>query len=178
MIETLIRRRVAFNGKAIDLAVDTVRLPNGKPATREFLLHPGAAAVLAFLDPRTVVLVRQYRHPVGEITYEIPAGKLSAGERPLACLRRELKEETGYSARTIRPLMDYWPTPAFSNEVIHIFWAAGLTPGRMRPDDDEFIAAEAVPFKRLLGWIRDGKIKDSKTALAALAYARFRRSRQ
>lgn len=173
MIEKLIRRKTVFAGRAVGFRVDTVRLPNGRPALREYMDHPGAAAVLPFLDRRTVVLVRQYRHPVGELTWEIPAGKLDGKESPLACLRRELKEETGFTARAIRPLIDFWPTPAFSNELIRIYRAEGLTAGVAAPDADEFIAAEAVPYRKVLGWVRQGKIRDSKTVIAVLAFDRF-----
>lgn len=173
MFEKRLSRKVIYRGRAVDFAVDTVRLPNGRKAQREYLDHPGAAAVLPFLDPRTVVMVRQYRHPVREVTYEIPAGKLSRGEDPLACLRRELREETGYAARSIRPLIEYWPTPAFSNERIRIYQATRLVPGRAAPDEDECIAAEALPFSTVLRWVRAGRIRDSKTIIAVLAYDRF-----
>src|SRR5579885_1966700 len=103
----------------VDFVVDTVRLPNGKKADREFMDHPGAVGVAPFLDRQTIVMVRQYRHPVGEVTLELPAGKLDAGESALACVRRELHEETGYSAKKLFHFLDYWPTPAFANEVLH-----------------------------------------------------------
>ena len=173
MIEKKLSKKVVYRGQAVDFAVDTVRLPNGKRAVREYVDHPGAVAVLPFLDPKTVVLVRQYRHPVREITYEIPAGKLDGNESPLVCLRRELREETGFTARSIHRLVDYWPTPAFSNEVIRIYRASGLVRGTASPDEDEFIAAVDVPFKTVLRWIREGRIKDSKTIIAALSYDRY-----
>jgi len=169
VVEKLLSKRVIFRGRAVDFAVDSVRLPNGKRATREYLDHPGAVAVVPFLDPKTVVMVRQYRHPVRETTWEIPAGKLASGESPLTCLRRELREETGYTARTLRPLIEFWPTCAFSNELIRIYRATGLVQGEASPDDDEFIAAEALPFKTVLRWVREGRIKDSKTIIAVLA---------
>lgn len=159
------------DGRAVAFRVDTVRLPDGRSATREYLDHYGAVAVVPFLDPKTVVLVRQYRYPVGKTTWELPAGKLGRGERVLSCLKRELREETGYTAGRIRPLIRYWPTPAFSNELIHIFTADRLVPGRMQPDDDEFIEAKKVPFDKALRWALDGTIKDSKTVIALLACA-------
>lgn len=170
-VETFLRRKTFYRGGAVNFAVDRVRLPNGRAADREYLDHPGAAAVLPLLDARTVVLVRQYRYPVGRVTHEIPAGKLSRGENPAACLRRELREETGYSARRVRRLVSYWPTPAFSNELLHVYLAEGLVPGRARPEEDEFIEVATLPLARALRWVLTGRIRDSKTALALLAYS-------
>lgn len=155
--------------------IDEIRLPNGKSAEREYLDHPGAVGVVPFLDPRTIVLVRQYRYPVRETTLEIPAGKLDPGEPPMPCVRRELAEETGYTARRIRPLMRYWPTPAFANEVLHLYVADGLVPGPLRPDDDEFLEVVPFSFEKALSLVRRSKIMDSKTVIALLACSRFLR---
>ncbi|MFA6029868.1 MAG: NUDIX hydrolase [Elusimicrobiota bacterium] len=170
-VERRVRKKLVHQGRAVAFRVDTVRMPDGKHATREFLDHWGAVAVVPFLDPKTVVLVRQFRYPVGETTWELPAGKLDKGEKLLSCLERELREETGYTAGRVRPLIAYWPTPAFSNEVIHIYVADRLKPGRMSPDEDEFIEARKVPFKTALRWAQNGKIKDSKTVIALMACA-------
>lgn len=170
-VETVVRRRLVHRGRAIDFYADQVRLPDGATAFREYVGHPGAVAVVPFLDPRTVVLVRQYRYPVGAVTWEIPAGKLDKGERPLPCLRRELREETGYTARRIRRLLTFWPAPAFSNERLHIYRASGLVPGPSRPDDDEFIEARPVALRTALSWVRSGRIRDAKTVIGLLACA-------
>lgn len=173
------RRRV-YRGRAVDFLVDTVRLPTGLKAQREYLDHPGAVAVVPLLeasrDPR-ILFVRQYRHPVRELTYEIPAGKLSRGEKPLACVRRELEEETGYRAGRLERLLSYWPTPAFANEVIHIYTARGLSRGVFRPDEDELIEPAVLRLSRALLMIRRGRIKDSKTLIALLSFALRTRSR-
>ncbi|NNN05260.1 MAG: NUDIX hydrolase [Elusimicrobia bacterium] len=171
LIERFVSKKTVWRGRAVDFRVDTVRLPNGKLATREYLDHPGAVGVVPFLDKDTVVMVRQYRHPVGEVTLELPAGKLDKGESPRACVTRELREETGYTARVIRPLLRYWPTPAFANEVLHLYVAEGLTAGRMHTDDDEFLRCVTVPFGKALGMALDGRIKDSKTIICLLACA-------
>ena len=105
LIERLHKRRNIFQGRAVGFNVDEVILPDGKKATREYLAHPGAVAVIPFLDPRTIIMVRQYRHPVGRVTWEIPAGKLAKGENPLSCVRRELEEETGYRAAKVKKLV-------------------------------------------------------------------------
>lgn len=167
--ETCLRRKTVYAGSAVDFRVDTVLLPGGKRAPREFLDHPGAVAVVPFLDPKTLVLVRQYRYPVGRVTLEIPAGKLDGKEGRLGCLRRELREETGYRAGRIEPLLSYWPTPAFANELLHVYLAWDLRPGAMHPDPDEFIEPLKVPFDTALEWVLCGKIKDSKTVISLLA---------
>lgn len=173
LVETLIKKVPVYKGKSVNFNVDRIRLPNGSEATREYIDHPGAVGVLPFLDAKTVVLVRQYRYPVGEVTLEMPAGKLDKGEKPLACIRRELREETGYTARSIKPLIDYWPTPAFANELLHLYVAKGLKPGDSKPDEDEFIQAVAMPFREALSLVKSGKIRDSKTVIGLLAYAVF-----
>lgn len=158
----------------MDFWVDTVQLPNGRSATREYLGHPGAVAVVAVArggkDPE-ILLVRQYRHPVKEVTLEIPAGKLDPGEAPRRCVSRELEEETGFRPGVIQKILSFWPTPAFANELIHVFLATDLKPGRFSPDDDEFIEPVSAKLSQVLVWIRSGKIRDSKTIVGVLAYA-------
>jgi ADP-ribose pyrophosphatase len=171
LIETLVRKNPVYRGKSVDFCVDEILLPNGRTAVREYLDHPGAVGVIPFLDADTVVFVRQYRHPVAEVTLELPAGKLDEGEDVLACVKRELHEETGYTAKRIRPLLQYWPTPAFANEVLHLFVADGLVAGRHHPDADEFLEVVTMPFAKALGLVRSGKIKDSKTVIGLLACA-------
>ncbi|MBI4051060.1 MAG: NUDIX hydrolase [Elusimicrobia bacterium] len=178
MLEKLIKKRPVYLGKSVNFFADSIRLPNGKKAVREYLDHPGAVSAIPFLNAETVVLVRQYRYPVRKVTYEIPAGKLhSIHENPIACLTRELKEETGYTAAKISPLISYWPTPAFSNEILHIFVAEGLKPGPCCPDEDEFLSTSCVPYRKALEWVLQGKIRDSKTVIALLAYEALRNRR-
>lgn len=171
LIERFVSKKTIWRGRAVDFRVDTVKLPNGKKATREFLDHPGAVGVVPFVDDRTVAMVRQYRHPVGEVTLELPAGKLDKGENPLACVKRELAEETGYKAGKISRLIQYWPTPAFANEMLHLYVATDLKPGKMNTDDDEFLQCVKVPFKKALAMALSGEIKDSKTIIGLLACA-------
>lgn len=171
LVERFVRRRSAHGGRAVRFRVDEVRLPNGKSAIREYLAHPGAVAVVPFVDKHTILLVRQYRYPVGAVTLELPAGKLDAGEPPLACIRRELREETGCTTGRIRRLLTFWPAPAFSDEALHIFVADRLRRGPLSLDDDEFLEVVEVPFRKALRWVRAGIIKDSKTIIGLLACA-------
>ncbi len=175
LIETFVSKKTVWRGRAVNFDVDTVRLPNGKLATREYISHPGAVGVVPFLDKDTVVLVRQYRHPVGEVTLELPAGKIDPRESILSCIKRELAEETGFTAAKFTPLIRYWPTPAFADEVLHLFVATGLKAGKVNADDDEFIETKIVPFKKALEMVRDGKIRDSKTVVGLLACASYGR---
>lgn len=159
-----------YQGQAVGFRCDRISLPQGAIGQREYLTHPGAVGVLAFKTPRQILLVKQYRYPVREFTYEIPAGKLSKKESPLACVRRELEEETGFRAHRLRKLLTYWPTSAFSNEAIHLYLAQGLTATRMDPDEDEFLELIIVSPGRLEAMIRSGHVRDSKTLIAYLVW--------
>ncbi|MBK8575666.1 MAG: NUDIX hydrolase [Elusimicrobia bacterium] len=174
LAERELRRKRVYRGKAVDFWVDTVRLPSGAIATREYLGHPGAVAVVAVVggkkhDP-DLLFVQQYRHPVKEVTLELPAGKLDLGESPRACVNRELEEETGFRAARVRKMLSFWPTPAFANEVIHIYEARGLTPGTFSPDADEFIEPVRIALSHALELVRRGRIKDSKTLIGLFAF--------
>jgi len=168
LIEKFVSKKTIWRGRAVDFRVDTVKLPNGKLATREFMDHPGAVGIVPFLDKNHVVMVRQYRYPVGEVTLALPAGKLDKGESIMKCLKRELQEETGYTARKITPLIQYWPTSAFANEVLHLYVAENLVPGKMNTDEDEFLQCVVMPFKKALAMVKRGEIRDSKTVVGLL----------
>ncbi|MDR3092925.1 MAG: NUDIX hydrolase [Endomicrobium sp.] len=170
IVEKLIKKNKVYCGSAIDLFCDKIKLPNGAVAKREYLGHPGAAAVLPFISRKSIVLVKQYRYPINQITYEIPAGKIDKGETPLECITRELEEETGYRAKKLKKLLAFYPTAAFSNEIIHIFAAFGLINGEQNPDEDEFVSREIMSFKEAVKMVKTGKIKDSKTIIALLYF--------
>lgn len=164
------KRRLVFAG-TVNFRADTITLPNGKRSVREFVDHPGAVAVLPVLPDGRIVFVRQFRYPVGQATLEIPAGKLhSPKDSPLVRVKAELKEETGYTAGKITPILSYWPTPAFSTEVIHVYTATGLRGGKPEPDEDEFLTLENIPFKKAWRMVETGEIKDSKTVIALQAW--------
>jgi len=149
---------------------DQVSLTNGHLATRDLVLHPGAVAVIAVTDQGELVMVRQYRYAVGEILYEIPAGKLEKGEDPLLSAQRELSEETGFKAASWRHLTTFYTAPGFCNEKMYLFLAQGLEAAEAHPDEDEIIIYEKVPLQEALQKMRTGEIKDAKTLLGILMY--------
>ena len=172
--EVFISSQPVFSGNLLHVHVDTVRLPNGKTATREMADHQGAVAVVPVLPDGSIVFVKQYRHPMGTVMYEIPAGKIDPGEEPDHCVRRELSEETGYEADTWEYLGPIATTPGFTNEVIHLYAAKGLHKHQQHTDADEFISVEAVPVEKLRPMAEEGLLFDSKT-LAALGLMYMKR---
>ncbi|MDR2251765.1 MAG: NUDIX hydrolase [Endomicrobium sp.] len=170
-IEKTLNKKLIYKGKFTELFCDEVQLPNGNSATREYINHHGAAAVLPFIDKENIVLVKQYRYAIGKVTYEIPAGKIDVGETPLECITRELQEETGYIAKKFELLLSFYPTLALSNELLHIFSAFDLEEGSLSPDEDEFVDKEIVDFKTALDMVKSGHIKDSKTIISLLYFA-------
>jgi ADP-ribose diphosphatase len=175
-----ITTRRAYTGRVISLDIDSVRYPDGSIGEQEMIRHPGASAVVPFLsdvqarDPQ-ILLIKQYRYAANQFLYEIPAGRLDADESPEVCARRELLEETGYSAAQIQPLVDFFTTPGFTDEHIYAFVASGLTYKRTNREPDEFIEVEEHPLSAVLAMIERGKITDAKTALSLLFLARIRR---
>lgn len=168
LIETTIASQEVFKGHFLHAVRDTVRLPDGGSATREYVLHPGAVCIVPVLDDGRLVLERQYRHPIGAVVIEFPAGKIDAGEDPLACARRELLEETGYVAREWAFAAKLHPTIAYSNEFIDIWFARGLTLTERKLDEGEFLDVITATPAELLAWCRDGVVRDSKTLAGAL----------
>ena len=166
LTEKVYKKKKVYIGKAVDFCNDTVILPNNKKATREYIDHPGAVAIVPFVNKTDIILVKQFRYPINKITYEIPAGKLDGKEPLLKCAKRELKEETGFTARKIERLISFWPSPAFSNETLHIYKATNLVSGKNNPDEDEFLTNFVVSLKQAYEMVKLGKIKDSKTVIA------------
>lgn len=174
----LVATRRVYTGRVIRLDVDTVRFPDGSTGELELIRHPGAAAVVpcasdpAGPDP-TILMIRQFRHAADGVLWEVPAGTLAPGEAPADCARRELLEEAGVHAAQIEPMTSIWTTPGFTDEVIHLFRATGLTTGESARERDEFIEVVPRPLSEVLKSIRDGEIRDAKTAVSILYMAGF-----
>lgn len=166
--ETRLSSESVFEGRLLKVRRDTVRLPDGGTATREYIKHPGAVVILAQPDPHTIVMERQFRYPVGRHFIELPAGKIDAGEQPLATAQRELHEECGYRAETWQRLATLHPCIAYADEFIELFLARDLTHIGNRLDEGEFLEVMTVPLIQAVDWVRDGSITDPKTALGLL----------
>ncbi|MBC7321016.1 NUDIX hydrolase [bacterium] len=169
MEEELINSTLRFNGRLIKVAVDEVRTPEGNTATREVVIHKGAVAVLPIVDNK-VILVKQYRHPVRETLWEIPAGVFKEGETPEECAVRELREETGLSPMNLIKLGEIFVSPGYSTEKIYLFYADRFVPSPLPKDKDEFIELGEFALDTFREMIEEGEIKDSKTLSAFCLY--------
>ena len=176
---SLISTERRYSGRVINLDVDTVEFPDGSSGQLEMVRHPGAAAVVPFLDdagaadPR-ILLLRQFRHAADGYIWEIPAGRLDPGETPDACARRELAEETGMRASRLERLTTFYTTPGFTDERIHLFLAGGLEEGEHRREADEFMELCPTRWSAALGLIERGEMVDGKTLIALLYTKAFR----
>ncbi len=169
MIEKRVFSETIYEGKILHVKKDTVELPNGKTAFREYAEHKGAVAVLPLTADGDVVLVRQYRYAHGRVFLELPAGKLDrADEEPYAAALRELKEEVGAEAKRLTPLGVLVPSCAILTERIHMFLAEGLSFGESTPDEDEFLEVVKMPLSSLVSMVKHGEIEDAKTQILAL----------
>lgn len=171
--------RRAYNGRVINVDIDTVEFPNGSVGELEMVRHPGASAVVPFLtdphgDDPQMLLIKQFRHAAESFIYEIPAGKLDGNEPPIDCAHRELREETGCTAAKMEHVYTFYTTPGFTDEKIHVFMASGLVRGEVEHEKDEFMTVETVTLSRALELVRKGELVDAKTALALLYVAGFR----
>jgi ADP-ribose diphosphatase len=171
----LVERRVIWEGNVGSFGIDTVDLPSGERASLALFKHPGASAVVPFLDRDRVVLLRQFRHAAGGTIWEVPAGKLDRGEDPAVCAARELQEETGYRAGRIVKTGSVLTTPGFTDELIHLFCAYDLVAGEAAPEAHEVLRTEVVGLERALALIDSGEIRDGKTIAALFLAARLGR---
>lgn len=163
--EITIKSDRLYEGKILNLRVDTVEIPGKKYSKREIIEVSGAAAIVPVLEDGKVVLIKQYRKPMDKVIYEIPAGKLEPGEEPRECAVRELREETGYTSGKMTYLNEIFPSPGYVNEKIHLFVATDLRPGETEFDETESIESESFTFEELHKMIDRGVISDAKTII-------------
>ena len=173
--ETRLATRLAFDGGLLKVHRDEVRLPDGRQAWREYIDHPGAVMVLAFVDDRTVLLERQFRYPQGRHFIELPAGKLEPGEPALETGKRELVEECGYEAGQWWHVATLHPSIGYSNEVIELYGARGLRHVGARLDEGEHLETFTAKVDDALEWIRQGLVTDTKTTFGLLWWDKFGR---
>ena len=178
LIETRIGSEAVFDGNLLHVRRDTVRLPDGRLATREYIVHPGAVLVVPVLADGRLVVERQFRYPLGQVFIEFPAGKLNPGESVLATAQRELIEEAGYAAAEWTRLGVIHPLLSYSTEAIELYIATGLTHVGAKLDDGEFLEIGTMSVGEMLAAIDRAEISDAKTVTALLLYARHVRHRE
>ena len=168
--ETTVSSRAVFEGVLLNVVEDRVRLPNGKETVREYIRHPGACMMIAFVDEQTLLFERQYRYPLRRHFIEMPAGKIDPGEDPLRTAQRELQEECGYQAAYWRHLGTLHPCIGYADEHIEIYLARDLTHVGHALDDEEFLEVFPLTIAEALEWVRDGRITEPK-AITGLLWA-------
>ena len=173
LTEKTIDTKRHFEGRVINLRVDTVELENGTLATREIVEHPGGVCVIGMTDDGKIPMVRQFRAPFGRTLLEVPAGKLNYGEDHFECGKREFLEETGFFAKDYVYFGSLYPSVGFLTETLHIYYAKGLTKGEQHLDDDEFLNVEFFTLEELLDLVDKNEIKDAKTVVAIMKLARY-----
>lgn len=156
---------LAYDGHFLKVQRDTIRLPDGKTSKREYIKHPGAVVVLPMFDDGSILVERQFRYPLQDVFIEYPAGKIDPNEASLDCAKRELQEETGYTAKDWQFLCTIHNAIAYSNEHLDIFLARGLTSGESKLDEGEFLETFKTTVPEMLNWIREGKVTDVKTVI-------------
>jgi ADP-ribose pyrophosphatase len=164
----VVSHRRVYAGRVLSVDLDEIEEPGDIRATREVVRHPGSVVILAVDDQDRLVLVRQYRYPVDDVIWEIPAGRQDPGESPEAGARRELEEEVGARAANVELLSSFYATPGYCDEVMHLFRATGLRKEAARPEDDEHIEARWVPLEEARAMAARGEVKDAKTLVALM----------
>lgn len=177
LAETAISSESVFEGKLLRVRRDVVRLPNGGTAGREWVVHPGAVMIIPLLPSGDLIMERQFRYPLRRDFIEFPAGKIDPGEDPLVTGRRELLEETGYTASRVKEILEIIPSPGILTEHMWVFVATGLREGAAQPEEDEKITARKFSLAALEKMIRRGTLHDGKSVSAILFYARFLHSK-
>jgi ADP-ribose diphosphatase len=167
-IVRIVKSRTIYQGRAVSLKLESLVEPGGVKAVREVVCHPGSVVLLPLLADGRVLLVRQYRHAARQALWELPAGTLEPGEKPRHAAARELVEETGHKALSLKLLCKFFPSPGILSEKMHLFSARGLTRAAANPDPDELISARSFTHAELRRMIRTGRIRDGKTLAGLL----------
>lgn len=165
--------QIVYEGKVFGIRRDEVIEPTGVRTTREMITHPGSVVVLPVLPDGRVLLIQQYRYAARQFLWELVAGRMDGGETPEEGAARELKEETGYTAKKLKIFLEFFPTPGFLEEKMYLLLAEGLTSGKAEPEDDEKIVARAYTHKQLDEMLRKKKLRDAKTIAGVLYYLRY-----
>lgn len=173
MANELLKREMLFRGKIFELSRDDVKLESGKEVKLDIIHHRGGAAVVALTEQNEVVLVKQYRHPIGEYLLELPAGKLEDGDTPETAALRELAEETGYTSLRFQLLTTSYPAPGYCGEKLYIYLARDLKPETRQPDFDEELEVVYLSLEKACEMIHYGEIQDAKTIIGLLATERL-----
>jgi ADP-ribose pyrophosphatase len=173
LIEKKIDGGLVYDGHFLKVQRDTISLPDGKVTAREYILHPGAVVILPLLDDGTVLMERQFRYPLDRVFIEFPAGKIDEGEDPLECAKRELLEETGYTATEWHFVSTIHNAIAYSDEHLEIYLARGLVAGKNQLDEGEFLETFTATVPQLLDWVKSGEITDVKTIIGTFWLDKF-----
>ena len=168
LVERQISSKEVFNGKLLHVFFDAANLPDGSTSTREWIKHPGASAVLPIFENGDIMLVRQFRYPVSQIFYEVPAGTLDPGEDADSTARRELKEEAGLTCQNYEYIGHYYPCIGYSDEIIHLYVAWDIDTFEQEVYEDEFLLKERVPFREAMNMVHNGEISDGKSMVALI----------
>lgn len=163
-----------YKGKSIRFCIDTVRLPDGKETFQEILRHPGSVVILPLFEDGRILFLKQYRYIIDREIFELPAGKIEAGELPAATAERELMEETGYRSSSLESLGSIYPTPGYMDEKMHLFLARNLESGTMNQDADEFISTLSISVDKAFEMIKSGDIMDAKTIVSLFLAREYR----
>ena len=174
--EKVISSKIVYQGQVARLRVDTVRMPDGRETTREIIEHDEVVAVIAIDADDNVLLVSQYRHPLGRELLEIPAGGIESGEDAETAVRREMGEETGYLPHKTEKLTGFYSAPGFCTEYLHLFLATDLAPGRLFAEDTDGIELIRMPVSQVTDLIESGKIRDAKSIAGLLFYLEYRKN--
>jgi ADP-ribose pyrophosphatase len=178
LFEKTLDSKQVFEGKIVNIRLDSVELVNGKTSFREVVEHAGGVVILAVDENNRAYMVRQFRYPIGRAKLEVPAGKLEKGEDPLEGAVRELREETGLTAEQIIYFGGTYPSPGFCDEQLHIYLALGLTQGEACPDEDEFLNLEVIDLDELAAMIMRGELQDGKSINAIFMAREYLRNNQ